>query len=129
MSTSNIDLKRLRDLVERAQIVRDRRRRLQKRFDNAHRAASVVRREFELFSANRGLRPAWDNTPVAMTERTAGDVERANRERDEAYADLREAQREGGSTEAVASACAEYAHERLGDRCPLLVREFLGVER
>ena len=129
MSASNIDLKRLRDLVERAQMVQDRRRRLQKRYNEAHRAAGEVQREHEFFWANRGQRPLWDNTPVEITKRTAVEVERAERERDEAYADLREAQREGGSIEALASACAEYAHAQLGNRCPLLVRDFLGVDR
>ena len=134
MTSSNIDLKRLRDLVDRAEMSRYRRRQLKKQHDDARRAAITARREFEVSCRNLGLPDDWEDTdPSALNgslsespiKRVQARAERAEREANEALADYREAQRQGISIEALASTCAEYAYERLGSRCPLLVREFL----
>ncbi len=125
MDASNIDLSRLRGLVERAQSVSERKSRLKARYYEAARAASAVRQEFEAFQRSGGARQPWDNTPTEMPSPSAADVEQASRDAAEALTDFQQAQRNAGSVEGLALAAAEYAAAALDDRTPLLVRSYL----
>ncbi|WP_020178526.1 hypothetical protein [Methylopila sp. M107] len=130
MSANNIDLNRLRHLIDLAQTQADRRRRLGETYRRRRDDRRRIEIEIETYGqARHGIfptRPAQSAGPRRSHEDLlAQRLTDARMAEGEALAAQENATREGAPSMTLAREAAEYARSVLRDRCPVDIVEHL----